>query len=153
MFMYIYIYIHMYTYTPTYIYIYIYICVYTHRCSRIVVPPEDLRDVFEPLLLGGLVLHPVSVRRFPSFRTQPLENLSRHLWKKRFLSNPAPGENLLNACFLLLFVRESGVPAFFVRARPGEGRGAECTRGNQRLPLVHLAARPFPPSPPACLWY
>ena len=38
----------------------------------------------------------VSVRRFPSFRTQTLENLSRYLWKKRFLSNPAPGENLLS---------------------------------------------------------
>ena len=39
-------------------------------------------------------LHPVSVRRFPSFRTQPLENLSHHLWTNGFLSNPAPGENL-----------------------------------------------------------
>ena len=28
---------------------------------------------------GGIVLHPVSVRRFPSFRTQPLENLSHYL--------------------------------------------------------------------------
>ena len=27
-------------------------------------------------------LHPVSVRRFPSFRTQPLENLSRCHWKR-----------------------------------------------------------------------
>ena len=40
------------------------------------------------------VLHPVSVRRFPSFRTQPLENLSRYLWEKGLLSNPAPGEHL-----------------------------------------------------------
>ena len=28
---------------------------------------------------GELRLHPVSVRRFPSFRTQPLENLSHYL--------------------------------------------------------------------------
>ena len=41
-------------------------------------------------------LHPVSVRRFPSFRTQPLENLSRHQRKKTYLSNPAPGENILS---------------------------------------------------------
>ena len=27
-------------------------------------------------------LHPVSLRRFPSFRTQPLENLSRYQWTK-----------------------------------------------------------------------
>ena len=46
--------------------------------------------------LCPVVLHPVSVRRFPSFRTQPLENLSRYQWKQRFLSNPAPGENLLS---------------------------------------------------------
>ena len=45
---------------------------------------------------SGVKLHPVSVRRFPSFRTQPLENLSRYLWTRRFLSNPAPGENLLS---------------------------------------------------------
>ena len=40
--------------------------------------------------------HLVSIRRFPSFRTQPLENLSHYLHKKWFLSNPAPGENLEN---------------------------------------------------------
>ena len=39
-------------------------------------------------------IHPVSVTRFPSFRTQPLENLSHYLWTNGFLSNPAPGENL-----------------------------------------------------------
>ena len=37
-------------------------------------------------------VHPVSVTRFPSFRTQPLENLSHYLWNKRLPSNPAPGE-------------------------------------------------------------
>ena len=41
-------------------------------------------------------VHPVSVTRFPSFRTQPLENLSHYLRKKGFLSNPDPGENLLS---------------------------------------------------------
>ena len=39
-------------------------------------------------------IHPVSVTRFPSFRTQTLESLSRYLWTKGFLSNPDPGENL-----------------------------------------------------------
>ena len=41
-------------------------------------------------------IHPVSVRRFPSFRTQPLENLTPLPMKNGFLSNPAPGENLLS---------------------------------------------------------
>ena len=38
---------------------------------------------------SGMGVHPVSVRRFPSFRTQPLENLLI-LLKKTHLSNPAP---------------------------------------------------------------
>ena len=42
------------------------------------------------------ILHPVSVRRFPSFRTQPLENLSIDSVTNGFLSNPAPGENILS---------------------------------------------------------
>ena len=41
-------------------------------------------------------VHPVSVTRFPSFRTQTLENLSRYLWTKKILSNPDPGENLVS---------------------------------------------------------
>ena len=41
-------------------------------------------------------IHLVSVTRFPSFRTQTLENLSRYIWKNRFLSNPDPGENLVS---------------------------------------------------------
>ena len=36
------------------------------------------------------VVHLVSVRRFPSFRTQPLENLSQYLWKKRISEQPSP---------------------------------------------------------------
>ena len=43
----------------------------------------------------GNGLHPVSVTRFPSFRTQTLENLSHYLWTNGFLSNPDPGENLV----------------------------------------------------------
>ena len=43
-----------------------------------------------------LLLHPVSVRRFPCFRTQPLENLSVDSVNNGFLSTPAPGENLLS---------------------------------------------------------
>ena len=41
-------------------------------------------------------IHPVSVRRFPSFWTQPLENLSVDSVTNGFLSNPAPGENILS---------------------------------------------------------
>ena len=41
-------------------------------------------------------IHPVSITRFPSFRTQTLENLSHYLWKNRSLSNPDPGENLVS---------------------------------------------------------
>ena len=49
-----------------------------------------------PPAASPVLIHPVSIRRFPSFRTQPLENLSHYLRKKTFLSNPAPGENLLS---------------------------------------------------------
>ena len=41
-------------------------------------------------------IHPVSVGRFPSFRTQPLANLSVDSVTNGFLSNPAPGENLVS---------------------------------------------------------
>ena len=42
-------------------------------------------------------VHLVSITRFPSFRTQTLENLSHYLWtKNRFLSNPDPGKNLVS---------------------------------------------------------
>ena len=39
---------------------------------------------------------PASLRRFPSFRTQPLESLSVDSVRNRCLSNPTPGENLLS---------------------------------------------------------
>ena len=42
------------------------------------------------------ILHPVSITRFPSFRTQTLENISVDSVKHRFLSNPDPGENLVS---------------------------------------------------------
>ena len=41
-------------------------------------------------------VHPVSITRSPSFRTQTLENLTPLPMKKRFLSNPDPGENLVS---------------------------------------------------------
>ena len=44
----------------------------------------------------GVAVPPVSVRRFPSFWTQPLENLSIDSATNGFLSNPAPGKNLVS---------------------------------------------------------
>ena len=61
-------------------------------------------------------IHPVSVRRFPSFRTQPLESLSHYIWTNIFLCNPAPGENLLSGN--LVMETRCSFP------RTGEGRGA-----------------------------
>ena len=59
----------------------------------------------------GRPLHPVSVRRFPSFRTQPLENLSVDSVNNGFLSNPAPGENLLSGNLVM----ETGCSRFLAR--------------------------------------
>ena len=42
----------------------------------------------------SLGIHPVSVRRFPSFRTQPLESLSHYLWKKTISEQPCPWRKL-----------------------------------------------------------
>ena len=58
---------------------------------------------------GAGKLHPVSVRRFPSFRTQPLENLSVDSLNNGFLSNPAPGDNLLSGNLVM----ETGCTAAF----------------------------------------
>ena len=56
---------------------------------------EEVRPFKElSCLPNGTGVHPVSVRRFASFRTQPLENLTPLPMKKTYLSNPAPGENL-----------------------------------------------------------
>ena len=41
-------------------------------------------------------LHPVSITRFPFFRTQTLESLSVDNVKNGFLSNPDPGENIVS---------------------------------------------------------
>ena len=75
--MYIYIYIYviimiiMCIYVYTYIYIYIYIYMSASRaCSAPV--------------------HPVSVRRFPSCRTQPLENLTPLPMNKWISEQPSP---------------------------------------------------------------
>ena len=54
----------------------------------------SLATELRPVSLLRSSLHPVSMTRFPSFRTQPLENLSVDSVKNGFLSNPAPGENL-----------------------------------------------------------
>ena len=71
-----------------YIYIYIYIHIYIERERE----REELFDRGSEALSGystetdlngfiriRVLLHPVSVRRFASFRTQPLENISRFL--------------------------------------------------------------------------
>ena len=81
---YIYICIHMYIYTYIYIYVlcvYMYICVYIHIY------------IYYVYIYIYIYMY---IHIFPSFRTQPLENLSRYLWQKRFLSNRAPGENFLS---------------------------------------------------------
>ena len=94
-----------------YVCVYIYIYIYTHVCMVLIwrgIARQILHNVFvatidstqlgylfgatESWELKPLTVHPVSVRRFSSFRTQPLENLSHYLRKKGFLSNPAPGE-------------------------------------------------------------
>ena len=68
-------------------------------------------------------VHPVSITRFPSFRTQTLENLSRYLWKKRFLSNPDPGENLVSGNLVM----ETGCSGGNAPSRQGEGSLRICT--------------------------
>ena len=42
------------------------------------------------IVVMKLYVHPVSITRFPSFRTQTLENLSRYLWTKRVPEQPRP---------------------------------------------------------------
>ena len=42
------------------------------------------------VLLLVVVLHPVSVRRFPSFRTQPLENITPLPMNKQMFEQPSP---------------------------------------------------------------
>ena len=105
----VYVYIHIHKYIYTHIYAYTFIeremerererCTYSHPRAQAGGGFLDARDLRRQgcLFVSMLNVHPVSVRRFPSFRTQPLESLSHYLWtKNRFLSNPAPGENLLS---------------------------------------------------------
>ena len=54
-----------------------------------------------PTVGRSFVVHPVSITRFPSFRTQTLENLSVDSVKDGFLSNPDPGENLVSGNLVL----------------------------------------------------
>ena len=64
------------------IYIYIHGIIYIHLHIHI--------------YIYAIHIHPVPVRRFPSSRTQPLENLTRLPMNNGFLSDPAPGENILS---------------------------------------------------------
>ena len=89
---------HTYMYTHThacicmyvcmYVYIYIYIYIYdlSRRFPDLRTPGPGLFEHTATSLFGEFVVemiakpvHPVSVIRFPFFRTQTLENLSRHL--------------------------------------------------------------------------
>ena len=78
--------------------------VFVDTMSDFNVPGSNDNSMFMLISLVVMILtvHPVSVRRFPSFRTQPLENLTPlpMTKKNRFLSNPAPGENLLSGNLL-----------------------------------------------------
>ena len=73
---------------------------------------EHAEDAFKRSARGGdrssaqrarskRTLHPVSITRLPSFRTQTLENLSRYLCTNGFLSNPDPGENLVRGNLIM----------------------------------------------------
>ena len=76
---YIYIYIYIHTWYNNMSYLYMMLCyIVRYSCHSYI------------WLYLYTYIHPVSITRFPSFRTQPLA------MKKRFLSNPAPGENLVN---------------------------------------------------------
>ena len=68
------------------------------------------------------VLHPVSITRFPSFRTQTLESLSVDSVKNGLLSNPDPGENLVSGNLVM----ETGctTTCHWPGSGTGEGEGA-----------------------------
>ena len=99
--MYAYVYVYSILYIYIYICIYIYIYIYTHifdlciictsQFVRVILAQGAMRIFsasFESrrmipegksnVMRIRTVIHPVSVTRFPSFRTQPLENLSRY---------------------------------------------------------------------------
>ena len=95
-------------YMYIYIYIHIYIYIYRERERDRQREREREREIQYILVAEGSAgdegqlvyvsegsrVHPVSITRFLSFRTQPLENLRVDSVKNGFLSNPAPGENL-----------------------------------------------------------
>ena len=60
---------------------------FCHLTNTIVLP---FYRCFTPMLYFDVEIHPVSVTRFPSFRTQTLENLSRYLWNKWVPEQPRP---------------------------------------------------------------
>ena len=64
-------------------------------------------------------IHPVSITRFPFFRTQPLENLSVDSVKNGFLSNPAPGENLESGNLVM----ETGCIPYYITLNHGLPEG------------------------------
>ena len=75
----IYIYIYIYMYVYIYIYIYIYLCLHLPQTSR----THDSQT-------ASFRLHPVSVTRFPSFRTKPLESLTPLSMNKWVPEQPSP---------------------------------------------------------------
>ena len=121
---YVYIEREIHTYVYIYIYIYrtsihlsIYLSIYLSVCLSVYQSyynpsihlseddPSSDEDEFENRRIHCCI-HPVSVRRSPSFRTQPLENLTLPM-KKTYLSNPAPGENLLSGTGYMTIVTPS----------------------------------------------
>ena len=70
-------------------------------------------------------IHPVSITRLPSFRTQTLENLSVDSVKNGFLSNPDPGENLVSGNLVM----ETGCIV------PGTNAGYELTHDYMYLDM------------------
>ena len=110
--MYLYIYIYIHIYAHIYIYIYTYIHTYILIISIIIIvmiiivviinlgklgPPAECGCADRAL--GGrlpepdgdvYIINPVSVRRFPSFRTQPLENLTLLPMKTWISEQPSP---------------------------------------------------------------
>ena len=86
MYMYIYIYIHIHIhYVYLYLSIYLSISIYLYLSLSIYIYIYRERERHAPLYI-----HPVSLRRFPSFRTQPLENLTPLPTNKWISEQPSP---------------------------------------------------------------
>ena len=96
---------------------------------------DDLRRERLVVLSAALrpVLHLVSITRFPSFRTQPLENLSVDSVTNGFLSNPAPGENLESGNLVM----ETGcTPRLSSDCAPGSATERRTSGGTTCLTLL-----------------